>query len=152
MGQGISLKSERNNPWFKPWFNINCVCLVISCQVIYILTAECWPLSYLFQREHSILEFIIKTTIRMCYFPSSSAAPSTVESEIILCALLSIPLLLSLDLQLATHSNRAATYFGGYFFVRQYHIRLLKCLIFTLELSCCKKQQKKSQPRNWFGE
>ena len=22
MGQGISLKSERNNPWFKPWFNI----------------------------------------------------------------------------------------------------------------------------------
>ena len=21
-----------------------------------------------------------------------------------------------------------------------------------LELSCCKKQQKKSQPRNWFGE
>jgi hypothetical protein len=22
----------------------------------------------------------------------------------------------------------------------------------TLELSCCKKQQKKSQPRNWFGE
>ena len=33
MGQGISLKSWRNNPWFKPWFNIsldtqllNCVC------------------------------------------------------------------------------------------------------------------------------
>ena len=32
MGQGISLKSERNNPWFKPWFNIllhtqiSCVC------------------------------------------------------------------------------------------------------------------------------
>ena len=23
---------------------------------------------------------------------------------------------------------------------------------FTLEPSCCKKQQKKSQPRNWFGE
>ena len=22
----------------------------------------------------------------------------------------------------------------------------------TLELVCCKKQQKKSQPRNWFGE
>ena len=22
MGQGISLKSERNNSWFKPWFNI----------------------------------------------------------------------------------------------------------------------------------
>ena len=22
MGPGISLKSERNNPWFKPWFNI----------------------------------------------------------------------------------------------------------------------------------
>ena len=22
MGQGISLKSERNNPWFKPLFNI----------------------------------------------------------------------------------------------------------------------------------
>ena len=22
MGQAISLKSERNNPWFKPWFNI----------------------------------------------------------------------------------------------------------------------------------
>ena len=22
MGQGISLKIERNNPWFKPWFNI----------------------------------------------------------------------------------------------------------------------------------
>ena len=22
MGQGIILKSERNNPWFKPWFNI----------------------------------------------------------------------------------------------------------------------------------
>jgi hypothetical protein len=22
MGQGISLKSERNKPWFKPWFNI----------------------------------------------------------------------------------------------------------------------------------
>ena len=30
MGQDISLKSERKNPWFKPWFNIfcahNCVC------------------------------------------------------------------------------------------------------------------------------
>ena len=22
MGQGLSLKSEINNPWFKPWFNI----------------------------------------------------------------------------------------------------------------------------------
>ena len=53
----------------------------------------------------------------MCYFPSSSAAPSTVESEIILCALLSIPLLLSLDLQHATHSNREAKYlFLGLFF------------------------------------
>ena len=53
----------------------------------------------------------------MCYFPSSSAAPSTVESEIILCALLSIPLLLSLDLQLATHSDRAATYLGVIFVI-----------------------------------
>ena len=108
MGQGISLKSERNNPWLKPWlkpwFNINCVCLVISCLVIYILTAECWPLSYLFQREHSILEFI-KKTIRMFYFPSSSAAPSTVESEIIRCALLSIPLLLSLCWKLLSLEN-----------------------------------------------
>ena len=23
MSQGLSLKSERNNPWFKPWFNIS---------------------------------------------------------------------------------------------------------------------------------
>ena len=41
----------------------------------------------------------------MCYFPSSTAAPSTVESEIILGYQSRY---LSLDLHLATHSNGAA--------------------------------------------
>ena len=29
---------------------------------------------------------------------------------------------------------------------------LQKLPVKRLELSCCKKRQKKSQPRNWFGE
>jgi hypothetical protein len=30
--------------------------------------------------------------------------------------------------------------------------KFLKVLWTRLEPSCCKKRQKKSQPRNWFGE
>ena len=35
MGQGISLKSERNNPWFKPWFNILLHTQSIVCATVY---------------------------------------------------------------------------------------------------------------------
>ena len=35
MGQGISLKSERNNPWFKPWFNILLRTQSIVCATVY---------------------------------------------------------------------------------------------------------------------
>ena len=39
MWPGISLKSERNNPWFKPWFNIllhtqSIVCATVSGQCL----------------------------------------------------------------------------------------------------------------------
>ena len=39
MGQGISLKSERNNSWFKPWFDIllhtqSIVCATVAGQCL----------------------------------------------------------------------------------------------------------------------
>ena len=65
MGQGISLKSERKNPWFKPWFNIllhtqSIVCATHSIrsmfrvlgiynfgfsQIFFLLLGETMPLS-----------------------------------------------------------------------------------------------------------
>ena len=47
MGQGINLKSERNNPWFKPWFNIllhtqSIVCATVKSQCLEYLV--CIPL------------------------------------------------------------------------------------------------------------
>ena len=42
MGQGISLKSERKNPWFKPWFNI-----LLHTQSIVCATVDSQCLEYL---------------------------------------------------------------------------------------------------------
>ena len=42
MGQGISLKSERNNPWFEPWFNI-----LLHTQSIVCATVQGQCLEYL---------------------------------------------------------------------------------------------------------
>ena len=35
MGQGLSLKSKRKNPWFKPWFNILMHTQLIVCATVY---------------------------------------------------------------------------------------------------------------------
>ena len=34
MGQGKSLKNERNKPWFKPWFNISLHTQSIVCATV----------------------------------------------------------------------------------------------------------------------
>ena len=34
-GEGYNLESERNNPWFKPWFNILLHAQSIVCATVY---------------------------------------------------------------------------------------------------------------------